>query len=194
MKIWLRITNRIRYEIAKWNRPYIITGYRRPDGRYLKHTRIGNTTYITYKKNLDIADYVFISHFGFIEASHGITIEEGCQIGYHVTITSHSSHISIRLYGPAYYGRKDYTGHITGKVHIGKYSFIGPYSLILPGTRIGKGSLVAAYSHVKGEFPDFAIIRGNPAEVVGDTREMDKKYLDQHPELVKFYESWAGDA
>ncbi len=169
----------------------MIVGYRRADGKFLKHTRISNTSCINQEKNLIIGDKVFIGHFNYIEASNGITIEEGCQIASYVSITTHSSHISIRLHGPSYYGKKDLTGYITGPVYIGKYTFIGPHSLILPDTRIGKGSIVSAYSHVKGEFPDFSIIQGNPAEVVGDTRESDRKYLDEYPELQNFYESWA---
>jgi acetyltransferase-like isoleucine patch superfamily enzyme len=60
----------------------------------------------------------------------------------------------------------------------------------MPETTIGKGSIVAAYSYVKGSFPDFAIISGNPAKVVGDTRELDKKYLDENPELNEYYNRW----
>jgi acetyltransferase-like isoleucine patch superfamily enzyme len=61
----------------------------------------------------------------------------------------------------------------------------------MPGTKIGKGSIVAAYSYVRGEFPDFSIIAGNPAQVVGDTRTKDNILLNQHPELQAFYDEWA---
>ena len=81
-------------------------------------------------------------------------------------------------------------GYVTGGVHIGKYSFIGPHSTIMPGTKIGKGSLVHAYSYVKGEFPDFSIIGGNPAIVLGDTRTSDRALLDQYPELNSMYNEW----
>ena len=53
---------------------------------------------IEYKKNLKLGNNVFIGHYNFIEASNGITIEEGCQITNFISITTHSSHISIRLY------------------------------------------------------------------------------------------------
>jgi acetyltransferase-like isoleucine patch superfamily enzyme len=58
---------------------------------------------------------------------------------------------------------------------------------------MGKGCLVQAYSYVKGEFPDFAIIGGNPAVVVGDTRELDQRFLNDHPELKATYESWTSE-
>jgi acetyltransferase-like isoleucine patch superfamily enzyme len=60
----------------------------------------------------------------------------------------------------------------------------------MPGSNIGKGCIVSAYSYVKGTFPDYAIISGNPAIVVGDTREMDKEYLDNYPELQSYYDKW----
>jgi acetyltransferase-like isoleucine patch superfamily enzyme len=62
----------------------------------------------------------------------------------------------------------------------------------MPGTRIGKGSVIAAYSLVKGEFPEFSIISGNPAVVIGDTRTGDKEFLKLNQELIPYYESWAG--
>jgi acetyltransferase-like isoleucine patch superfamily enzyme len=60
----------------------------------------------------------------------------------------------------------------------------------MPGTRIGKGSLVSAYSYVQGVFPDYSIIAGNPAVIIGDTREKDQLFLNQNPELKKFYDAW----
>jgi acetyltransferase-like isoleucine patch superfamily enzyme len=82
-------------------------------------------------------------------------------------------------------------GYMRGSVHIGKYTFVGPHSVIMPGTKIGKGSIVAAYSMVKGEFPDFSIIAGTPAKVIGDTRKVDEPYLMANPELQKYYDEWA---
>ena len=60
----------------------------------------------------------------------------------------------------------------------------------MPGTTLGKGSLVSAYSFVKGSFPDYAIISGNPAVVVGDTRDRDSKWLADHADLNANYQSW----
>jgi hypothetical protein len=51
--------------------------------------------------------------------------------------------------------------------------------------------LVRAYSYVSGEVPDFAIVAGQPAVVVGDTREVDADWLARHPECQADYEAWA---
>jgi acetyltransferase-like isoleucine patch superfamily enzyme len=50
--------------------------------------------------------------------------------------------------------------------------------------------LVSAYSFVKGSFPDYAIVSGNPAVIVGDTRDRDKKWLEENEALQANYKSW----
>lgn len=161
-------------------------------GLHLPNTRISNTTVIENSNSLILRDNVFIGHHNFIEASNGVEIGEGCQVTNFISILSHSSHHSIRYYGSHYRDFKVHKGFVNGPVSIGAYTFIGPHSLIMPGTRIGKGCLIRAYSLVKGEFPDFAIIGGNPANVLGDTRDTDGPFLEEHPKLKAFYEEWAG--
>ncbi|NSW45467.1 MAG: acyltransferase [Bacteroidales bacterium] len=185
---WLK--EKISNRLSVLYKPLMLSKYKQ-GSITLKNVRISNTTYIHAKEHLVLADHVFIGHYNFIEASNGIVIEEGCQITNFVSITSHSSHISIRLYGDEYSNYSDLKGYIKGPVYIGKYSYIGPHSVIMPHTKIGKGSIVAAYSYVKGEFPDFSIIAGNPAKVVGDTRQLDENYLKENPNLRTFYNKWA---
>jgi acetyltransferase-like isoleucine patch superfamily enzyme len=174
-------------------KPRMIWGYKTPDGKFLKNVRISSSNFIDHHKHLFIEDHVFIGHFNFIEASNNVIIGEGCQITNFITITTHSSHLSLRLYGKEYINHPNPVGYEKGPVEIGQYCFIGPHSVIMPDSTIGKGSLVTAYSLVKGSFPDFSVIRGNPAKVVGDTREMDRTFLNEHPELRSFYEAWSQD-
>jgi len=185
---WLK--EKISNRLSAYHKPLMLSNYKQ-ENITLKNVRISNTTYINAKENLVLGNHVFIGHYNFIEASNGIVIEEGCQITNFVSITTHSSHISIRLYGSEYSNYNDLIGYIKGSVHIGKYSYIGPHTVIMPNTKIGKGSIVAAYSYVKGEFPDFSIIAGNPAKIVGDTRQLDENYLKENPDLRTFYNKWA---
>lgn len=156
-----------------------------------KGIRVSSSTAISYPQNLDLLAHVFIGHHNFLEASNGITIGEGTQVTNFISILTHSSHVSIRLYGEEYAKHNDPIGYKKGSVVIGAYCFIGPHSTIQADSKIGKGSLIHAYSNVKGEFPDFSIIAGNPAERIGDTRDQDKRYLEDNPELIKLYEKWA---
>ncbi|MBL4658376.1 MAG: acyltransferase [Flavobacteriales bacterium] len=189
----MKLFNLIRYYFARYRKPTMIFGYKNAAGIYLKDTRISNSTRIDTPENLNIADNVFIGHFNLLEASHGIVIEEGCQITNYISIITHSSHISIRLYGSAYRYNEKHKGYVIGDVKIGKYTFIGPHSTIMPNTRIGKGCIVSAYSLVKGDFPDFSIIKGNPAVVIGSTKDLDEQYLKNDPGLNAHYEAWSKD-
>ena len=186
MKLYKRIKLSIIHRISKIYHPVMLAGYKTKDAKVLHNVRISNTTFIDHPESLEIEDYVFIGHFNFIEASNNIRIGEGCQITNYVSITSHSSHISIRLYGRQYINEKNHIGYVKGPIKIGKYCFIGPHSLILPNTSIGNACLIHPYSKVQGDFPDFSIIAGDPAKIIGNTKEMDKKYLDEHPLLRKY--------
>jgi acetyltransferase-like isoleucine patch superfamily enzyme len=59
---------------------------------------------------------------------------------------------------------------------------------------LGKGAILCAYSQLRGTAPDFAVMAGQPARQVGDTRERDAALLARHPELREAYEAWAGRA
>jgi acetyltransferase-like isoleucine patch superfamily enzyme len=162
-------------------------------GRALPSTRIAPSTCIEHESRLVLADHVYIGPFCFIEASGGVTIGEGVQITHHVSIVTHSSHRAQRLLGRAYVeasGPKP--GWIAGPVEIGAYCFIGPHSLLEAGTTLGRGCIVRAGSIVRGGFAEFSVIAGNPGVRVGDSRDGDRRWLDEHPELRASYDAWAG--
>jgi len=153
------------------------------------HSRIAPSTCIEGEANLKLADHVFIGQFNFIDATAGLDIEEGVQITNFVSIVTHSSHRSIRLLGRRYADWQGTPpGYVKAPIRIGAFAFIGPHSLIEAGSRIGRGAVVCAYAQVRGEVPDFAIVAGQPAGVIGDVRERDQALLDQHPELRAHYE------
>jgi acetyltransferase-like isoleucine patch superfamily enzyme len=54
--------------------------------------------------------------------------------------------------------------------HVGSRASIGSGAVILP-VKIGVGALVGAGAVVTKDVPDYAIVAGNPARVVGDVRE-----------------------
>lgn len=189
--LWTKLKNKIRYTLNTFFQPQMVYGYKDQNGVYLSNTRVSNTA-ILEKDHLELEDNVFIGHFNLIDAmNHRVLIEEGCQITNFISILTHSSHQSIRLYGGDYRNYSDLVGYVQGCVELGAYTFVGPHSVIMPGTKIGKGSLIAAYSYVSGEFPEFSVIAGNPAKVVGDTRASDEAMLQRHPELKEYYTTWA---
>jgi acetyltransferase-like isoleucine patch superfamily enzyme len=151
---------------------------------------ISNMTHISISgNNLKIGDYVFIGHFNYIDAFNAeVIIGDHCQITNYVSILTHSSHNEVRFSEKGHLDPKaNKTIYSIKSVKIGDYSYIGPHSVIMPGTVLGKGCLVSAFSYVNGEFPDYSIIRGQPARVIGSTKDLDEKILSEYPTLIDSY-------
>lgn len=180
------------------HRPFMVYGFlNRCTNRFNKYTRISSTAVIIDKKQLDIADHTWVWHHSILDASNGISIGKGCQIGAWVGIFTHGSHLAIRLLGEEYiYLEKDERiGYQRGPVSIGEYTFIGAKALIMPGVSIGKGCLIGAGAIVSKSIPDYSIVSGSPAEIIGDTRKLDRKYFKNELVQKNYYdhsviESW----
>jgi len=193
---WRGVLNRWRRRLAHVLLHRVVFG-ESSAGRYLPHTRIAPSTCIEFEDRLQLADHVFIGAFNFIEASGGVVVGEGVQITHHVSIVTHSSHRAQRLLGRAYVDWPASTprpGWVAGPVEIGAYCFIGPFTLIEAGSRLGRGCIVRAGSVLRGDYPEFSLIAGNPAVVVGDARQGDARWLADQPALRAHYEAWAGAA
>lgn len=85
----------------------------------------------------------------------GITIEDDVFIGPNATFTNDKKPKS-----------KHYPDHFLMTL-IEKGASIGANATILPGVKIGKYSLVGAGSVVTKDVPEFSIVAGNPAKVIG---------------------------
>lgn len=174
----------------------MVYGLRSGDGTPREHSRISTHARIESPERLLLGDHVFIGHFNYIDASGGLQIDEGCQITNFVSVLTHSSHLAVRLERERYWGHAAPAGLRRQASRLGAWTFIGPHSLIAPGTTLGRGVLVRAYSFVSGEVPDFAVLEGQPARVVGDTRELDRAWIERHGEAFgpgarAAYEAWA---
>ncbi len=177
--------------ITESKAPRMVMGYRDASGELRPRTRLSDTVFLYHRERINIADNAFVWHYTILDGTGGLTIGEGAQIGAWVGIFTHSSHISIRLYGRHYQDvhEDEKKGYVKSPVSIGPYTFVGAGSLILPGVTIGKGALVSAGSIVTRAVKDFEVVSGNPAEVVGDTRVLDKRCL-RDPQLQGWYDEW----
>ena len=63
-----------------------------------------------------------------------------------------------------------------GPIFVGKGSWLGINSVILPNTHIGRNSVVAANAVVKGHFPDYCILAGIPAKVIKRFNSLTEKW------------------
>jgi acetyltransferase-like isoleucine patch superfamily enzyme len=112
-----------------------------------------------------------------LDASNGLSIGKGVKIGSHISIYTHTSHVGIHLLGESYLRLDERIGYVIGVVSIGEYSFIGDSSVIFPGAHIGRGCLVNSGSIVTRSVPDFSIVSGAPAKVVGQVVDIDNFFL-----------------
>ncbi|WP_320053572.1 acyltransferase [uncultured Acetobacteroides sp.] len=149
--------------IAKLQKPFMVYGFTDlGTNKFRKFTRISSNVTIMSPDKLRIADNVWVWHYTILDATEGITIDEGAQIGAWVGIFTHGSENSIRLLGNEFVNipNKERKGYTRGSVYIGAYSFIGARSIVLPGVKIGKGCIIAAGSIVSKDVPDYSIYVG----------------------------------
>ncbi len=172
--------------------PKMLWGYLDSTGEWRPKTRISDTAYLYHPERIKIDNNVFIWHYSILDGVGGLEIHEGSQIGAWVGIFTHSSHMAIRLYGDHYHevSENDKQAYPIKGVSIGKYSFVGAGSRILPGVKIGNGVLVSTGALVSKNVPDYKIVSGSPSEIIGDTRDLDKKYIEKDESLARWYNEW----
>jgi acetyltransferase-like isoleucine patch superfamily enzyme len=61
---------------------------------------------------------------------------------------------------------------------IGENSFLGIGSCILAGSTLGKQNIVGAGAIVKGDFPDYCVIAGNPARIIKIYNPTESKWMN----------------
>ena len=92
-------------------------------------------------------------------------------IGNHVDIAS-----EVMIYNAQHDTSDEQFTAITKPVVIHDYVFIGPRAIVLPGVTIGKGAVVGAGAVVTKDVPEFAIVGGVPAQVIGERKNKDLHY------------------
>jgi maltose O-acetyltransferase len=124
----------------------------------------------------------------------GISIGEDTIVGDHVfldgraplTIGSHTDIASsVMIYNSEHdLEKEDFAARIE-PVQIGDYVFVGPRVIILPGVKVGKGAVIAAGAVVTKDVPDFTIVGGVPAKVIGERKNKDPHYKLGHARLFQ---------
>lgn len=187
IKFLRKIKKKFLYKLQAQLIPEII-GYPIWNNKKTEGLRISNTTHVSNKSNVIFNKNTFVGHFNYLDGHTKINIGEGVQITNYVSIATHSSHNSIRVLGSNYEEHFRYSPSLLkGEVNIGDYTYIGPHSVVMPGVNIGKGCVVSAYSYVSHDVADYSVVRGVPAKVVGNTRDLDQDYLKEHPNEKGFH-------
>jgi acetyltransferase-like isoleucine patch superfamily enzyme len=177
--------------VAFLKKPFMVYGFfNSAEKKFFNKTRISSSAKLSDKKKIDIKNNVWIGHYCLLDGIGGIRIGEGVNIASHTCIYTHSSENSIRLLGEKFIEipAEKRPGYVIASVNIGEYTFIGTSSVILAGTSIGKGCIIGAGSVVKGDFPDYSVIVGNPAKIVGDTKTIDDKLFSAGLSSENYYD------
>jgi UDP-2-acetamido-3-amino-2,3-dideoxy-glucuronate N-acetyltransferase len=97
----------------------------------------------------------------------GVTLEDEVFVGHGVMFTNDLFPASTNPDGSLKAG----DDWVCAPVHVGRGASLGSNATILGGVTIGARALVGAGAVVTRDVPDFAIVAGVPARVIGDVRD-----------------------
>lgn len=178
--------------LATTQKPFMVYGFVDPaTGIFRKWTRMSSTVAVMNESRLAIGDHVWVWHYSILDATEGLSIAEGCQIGSWVGIFSHGSENSIRLLGKQFIhiSNTSRLGYTRGSVSIGAYTFIGAGSIVLPGVSVGKGCLIASGTMINKDIPDYSVVSGRPSEVKTRTIDLDRRFFRKHDFTSTYYDA-----
>ena len=98
-----------------------------------------------------IGDGTFLNRSARVFAGREVTLGKKCMVSWQTTITDFAGFDAATQFAP---------------VVLEDEVWIGNRAIILGGTRLGRGCIVAAGAVVQGDFPAGSILAGKPAEIV----------------------------
>lgn len=126
-----------------------------------------NCQIIAQRGKIHIGRNVFFNQNVSITALDSIKIEDGVTIGNNVVIVDHDHDISDM-------NNSDF---VSEPIVIRQGTWIGANCVVLKGVSIGEHAVVAAGSVVTKAVPDYAIVVGVPAKVVGYTNMKERNQV-----------------
>lgn len=168
---WI-IQKEVFFSVDKYNRDYIA---------YLKKIGVkfsGPKQSVKFIAN----DVYFDGHdYSLISIGDNVTISKEVMLLTH----DYSLTTAMSSIGKGIINRHEGELYILKEITIGNNCFIGARSSLLPGTKIGDNCIIGACSVVKGVVPENSIVVGNPAKIIGDTREFANKHILAEDYLIE---------
>lgn len=113
-------------------------------------------------KNMEVGNNVYIGFGGFYIASGGIRVGNGTILAHQVEIiTRNHNYDSEGLQSIPYDGV-----YVLKPVIIEENVWICSHVCIVPGVTIGEGAVIAMGAVVTKDVPKYAVVGGNPAQVI----------------------------
>jgi acetyltransferase-like isoleucine patch superfamily enzyme len=126
-------------------------------------TRIG--AFVEIQKNANVGARCKISSHTFI--CEGVQIEDEVFVGHGVIFTNDPYPRAANLDGTLQ-TENDWK---VVETHVKRRASIGSNATILAGVTVGMSAMVGAGAVVTHDVPDFAIVAGVPARIIGDVRK-----------------------
>ncbi len=121
--------------------------------------------FVEIQRGATIGQNCKISSHSFI--CEGVTIEDGVFVGHGVMFTNDRFPRAVNEDGSL---QSDSGWEVVATLVRSRAS-IGSNATILCGVVLGEGALIGASAVVTRSVPDYAIVAGSPARVIGDVRE-----------------------
>lgn len=111
----------------------------------------------------------------FVDLMDGVYIQESVILQAHATVGRNAAINALSIVAhESSVGESAFLAAgvcVAGKCQIGMGAFIGTNATILPRRCVGDWAIVGAGSVVTRDVPDFAVVAGNPARVIGRNPE-----------------------
>jgi len=140
-----------------------------------RRTKIG--AFVEVQRDAEIGADCKVSSHTFI--CSGVVIDDGVFIGHGVVFINDLYPKAVNVDG-ALQTEADWEMVPT---RVRRRASIGSHATILGGVTVGEGALVGAGAVVTKDVPDFAIVAGVPARVIGDVRTAPKNQSDAETRL-----------
>ena len=159
--LWLLIEKILRWCISPYLRAFLL---RLLGAKIGVNVRVYEVKFFNLRcgfKNLIIEDDVHIGTDALIDLSEKVVIKRGATISPRVTLLTHINpgsfhhHPLCKIYPPR-----------SMPIEIGRYSWLGTLSIIMPGVKIGEKAAIGANSLVNSDIPPNSLSFGIPAKVI----------------------------